>query len=104
MLKEKVDFRRILVTQCENTFKANEDISIDLTKAKFEGDEFINETKKKNKILGNLKFTGHLAGRDLIKNSIIFSVCMDLLEKKGDFAFESLCTLLNICLPKFIEL
>ena len=57
-----------------------------------DADEFNKLMKTKNRIIGNLKFTGGLITEGLVSRNVVFMVVDDLVEKKTDFHYECLCT------------
>lgn len=90
---DQIDFRKILVNECQNTFSENEHLEINVSGANVDDrNAFADIMKTKNRIIGNLKFTGGLVREGLVSRSVVFMVTEDLLEKNTDFHYECLVT------------
>eukprot|EP00397_Hematodinium_sp_SG-2012_P044616 GEMP01049877.1.p1 GENE.GEMP01049877.1~~GEMP01049877.1.p1 ORF type:complete len:187 (+),score=22.07 GEMP01049877.1:1-561(+) len=89
-----VDFRRILLAQCQNSFENNLKPPEGILGANVNDDEaFEREVKYKTAMLGNIKFVGRLLITQLLASRILLQAASQLLEIKSSVTLECLCVL-----------
>jgi len=94
--KSKIDFRMILIGHCQNFFDKYEEERINIAELNTEDEDHFNEQNKiKNKILGNLKFIGQLALKNLIAKNVVMIIAKALINKHSDFHWECFVKLLE---------
>jgi len=90
-----VDFRRILLSQCQRSFESNLKPPEGILGASVnDEDAFEREVKYKSAMLGNIKFVGRLLVTQLIASKILVQAASQLLSISSEITLECLCALL----------
>jgi hypothetical protein len=93
-------FKRILLNQCQDSFEKylKPPESLD----QLSGDEqYEARVKYKTKMLGNMKFVGHLLITRVLSSKIIFQCADELFHYSSDETLETLCVFLTVIGPSF---
>jgi len=97
---EGVDFRKVLVGECQRTFEQNLQTPTFDPELSYE-DRYEKEVKFKTRMLGNLRFVGELLSRKLLAGKILLAVAEELLSMGNGEAIEAAATLLEVAGPTF---
>ena len=98
-------FKRILLDQCQLSFEQHlrpEEASSSLDSTSADDDAILEaETKRKIRMLGNVKFVGALLVKGMLSEKILERVLKELLAYSNDACIECLATFLVVVGPAF---
>mmetsp|Transcript_86038 Transcript_86038/g.248416 ORF Transcript_86038/g.248416 Transcript_86038/m.248416 type:complete len:1040 (-) Transcript_86038:428-3547(-) len=97
---EKVNFKRMLLNQCQGSFDMYLKPPAGLEE--LEGDEHVEaKMKYKTTMLGNMKFVGQLLCNKVVSPKIIEPCCLELIHHSSEETLETLCVFLSVVGPAF---
>jgi len=97
---EGINFRKILLNQCQDSFETY--LKPPEALDKLEGEEFFEaKVRYKTKMLGNMKFVGQLLINKALSSKVAIQCMEELLENSSEETLETLCAFLTTIGPEF---
>lgn len=93
--EDEINFKRILLNECQDVFENNLLTEANITASADDAELQEKQFKKKNCVLGNIKFVGQLLVNNMLAKLVCFHIAEDLLQRNTDFTLECLCVLLT---------
>lgn len=97
---EGINFRKILLNQCQDSFETY--LKPPEALGNLEGEEFFEaKVRYKTKMLGNMKFVGQLLINKALSSKVAIQCMEELLENRSEETLETLCVFLSTIGPEF---
>lgn len=95
-------FKSILIGKCQEKFEKTLNDEVEFLPDD-DADTYERKVKKKDKQLGNIRFTANLCAKELIAKKVIFMLLDMLLERKTDMTLESVKVIFDVLMDVLID-